>query len=285
MQLQYTDGLLGPLLIDDPTSPHKGKWDEEIIIILSDHWHLQGEEALILRFDPAGPAAWGPKGDPLLPDSYFINGRGRFNCSNPLPKGMKCNPNQPWPEFKLIKGKRYLLRIINAATSSGFWFSIDRHPLHVVQADHTWTRKATFDKIFVDVAQRYSVIVEATGHSRSLAWMRADFEFSYYPGPTHNLPKTTFGIIRYEKASKVKEPTSIAKPKPKTLGMNGEAQLVPFRAQVPPPVGQKLRIKYALNFTTFKWEMNGKTCEWIDGLMGARQTLTSSDATIPHFQS
>lgn len=271
MQLQYTDGLLGALMIDDPNSPHKGKWDEEVIIILSDHWHLQSEEVLMLRFDPAGPAVWGPKGDPLIPDSFFINGKGRFNCSNPVPKGMKCNSNQPWPEFKFTKGKRYLLRIINAATASAFWFSIDNHPLHVVQADHTWTRKATFDRIFVDVAQRYSVIVEATSHPRSLAWMRADFEFAYYPAPAPLLPKSTFGIVRYEKASKTKEPTSIAKRKPKSLGMNGELQLVPFNAKPAPPVGQKMRIKYALNFTTFRWEMNGKGCELTDGLDASRK--------------
>jgi len=36
---QYPDGLRGALIVHDPQDPYKGKYDEEVIITLSDWYH------------------------------------------------------------------------------------------------------------------------------------------------------------------------------------------------------------------------------------------------------
>ena len=36
---QYPDGLRGPLIVHDPNDPYAGKYDEEIILTVSD-WYV-----------------------------------------------------------------------------------------------------------------------------------------------------------------------------------------------------------------------------------------------------
>lgn len=33
---QYPDGLRGPMIVHDPNDPYKGKYDEEVILTISD---------------------------------------------------------------------------------------------------------------------------------------------------------------------------------------------------------------------------------------------------------
>ena len=33
---QYPDGLRGPLIVYDPADPYKGKYDEEVVLTVSD---------------------------------------------------------------------------------------------------------------------------------------------------------------------------------------------------------------------------------------------------------
>lgn len=33
---QYPDGLRGPLIVQDPNDPYKGRYDEEIVLTVSD---------------------------------------------------------------------------------------------------------------------------------------------------------------------------------------------------------------------------------------------------------
>ncbi len=35
---QYPDGLRGPLIVHDPNDPYAGKYDEEVILTVSDWW-------------------------------------------------------------------------------------------------------------------------------------------------------------------------------------------------------------------------------------------------------
>lgn len=39
---QYPDGLLGPLIVEDPSDPHADLYDEELVAVLQDWFHARG---------------------------------------------------------------------------------------------------------------------------------------------------------------------------------------------------------------------------------------------------
>lgn len=250
MLTQYTDGMQGPMLISDPNAPYKkGKdYDEEILVTLTDWWHIPAEEAYVLS---GNSSTWGPKGDPTNPDSILINGYGRYDCAQGVPAGMTCKPNAPWATFSFKRGKRYLLRIISTSTSSAYWFSIDNHQMAVVQADSTWTKRNVVNRIWVDIAQRYSVIVQANKAPTSQHWMRVQVDKAYYFSPAPILPNFTFGIVRYGMAPKNKEPTSLPPAKYVDLDVN---TLRPYYAE-PAPVAVAKQT-YTFGFGTVSWVVN-----------------------------
>ncbi len=56
-------------------------------------------------------------------------------------------------------GSRYRFRLISMACEPNFIFSIDNHPLTVIEADGVSTQPLTVDEVQVFPAQRYSFVV------------------------------------------------------------------------------------------------------------------------------
>ena len=67
-------------------------------------------------------------------DNTLINGKMPFNCSR-IPPGTRCQPNAPFSKFRVLAGKTYKLRIINAGAGSLLGFSIDNHHLTIIAND------------------------------------------------------------------------------------------------------------------------------------------------------
>ena len=136
----------------------------------------------------------------------------------------KCYPgaigkNVPKPfTLNFVKGKKYLLRVINVAYDSTFLFSIDNHNFTVVSADFVHIKPYQTDSIVVGIGQRYNIIVEANpGDSNSTDfWIRTyvvagkNCYTSAPPPGKEEYMKT--GIIRYDNSSTA-EPTSTEWPK------------------------------------------------------------------------
>lgn len=101
--------------------------------------------------------------------------------------------------FAFKPGHKYRLRLINTSTFSAFVFSIDNHKLTIVEADGTDLQPVTVDRLAINVAQRYSVIVEANQPVGSY-WMRAELETSCYPVDAPDLEKVITAEIRYDGA-------------------------------------------------------------------------------------
>ncbi|KAI9893282.1 MAG: hypothetical protein M1814_000411 [Vezdaea aestivalis] len=132
---QYPDGLRGPLIINDPKSPFKGQYDEELVITLSDWYHDQ-MPMLISKF----LSVTNPTGAEPVPESALMNDTQNFKI-----------PVQP--------GKTYMLRIVNMAAFAAQYFWIEGHKMRIIEVDGIYTDAAEADTIYLTAAQRYSVLV------------------------------------------------------------------------------------------------------------------------------
>ncbi|KAJ3332550.1 hypothetical protein HDU76_013861 [Blyttiomyces sp. JEL0837] len=165
IKLEHTvNGLRGPFIIDDPNSPYKDKYDEDITVTLSD-FHHNNSDYLIEYFTSPDQGNIEP-----IPESGLINSVGRYNCSF-APKDSKCKPNNPLYVFNVVKGRRYRLRLINTSAMSMFTFSIDNHDMTVIEADGVYT------------VATHSVIVD-TNQAINNYHVRADIDTSMWAGPT-----------------------------------------------------------------------------------------------------
>ncbi|CAG8675434.1 9536_t:CDS:2, partial [Scutellospora calospora] len=125
---QLIDGLKGPLIIFDPKDPHHNKYDFEYVITISDWYHNTSDTMISMIL------AHGFKGVDPMPDSGEISGKGQYNCST-VPKGSKCNPNNGIATYKIKRGKKYRFRIISISSAAHIIFSIDEHPLTIIEVD------------------------------------------------------------------------------------------------------------------------------------------------------
>ncbi|KAL4061935.1 laccase [Scleroderma citrinum] len=147
--LQYCDGLRGPIVIYDPNDPYKYMYDVDdasTVITLLDWYH-------VIAYDVG--AADNPAG-------ILINGLGRY------PGG----PNVTLSVTTVEQGKRYRIRLINMACKPHILFSIDQHNFTVIEADGQAMLPLPVDEITIYVGQRYSFILEANQPVDNY-WIRA----------------------------------------------------------------------------------------------------------------
>ncbi|RIA82765.1 Multicopper oxidase [Glomus cerebriforme] len=165
---QYMEGLRAPLIIHDPNDPYRKDYDEEYVITMSDWYHQSITELLEIRMSP-NYGGFNP-----IPDAGLISGIGRYDCSA-APPNSNCQANNPLAVYKFQSGKRYRLRIMNTSGLTHFIFSIDNHPLKIIEADGEYSQPVTVNKLPVAIGQRYSVIVEANQQVDNY-WIRATID-------------------------------------------------------------------------------------------------------------
>ena len=118
----------------------------------------------------AGPdPVWYPPGPGTepLPDTILMNGHNTFNCS--VPPGLDPQSNYTTQSctggelynLHVQSGKSYRLRLINPGSYAGLYFSIDSHNLTIIEADGTDITPVEVPGIYVNIGQRYSVILKA----------------------------------------------------------------------------------------------------------------------------
>jgi iron transport multicopper oxidase len=131
------DGLRGPLVIHDSEAPFS--YDEEVILTVSDWYHLQAPY-LIQYFQSA-----------LNEDLH--------GGSEPVPNATLINEAQN-VKFSIKPGKTYLFRIINMGAFAAQYLQFDQHDMTVVEIDGVYAQPHRVSQLFVAAAQRYSVIVK-----------------------------------------------------------------------------------------------------------------------------
>ena len=127
--------MRGPLIVHDPESPYKDKYDEEIVLTFSD-WYYDMMPALAAKFLTYA----NPTGAEPVPNSALMNDTQNL--------GIKVQP-----------GKTYLFRIINMGAFAAQYVWFEGHKMRVVEVDGIYTEAAEADMIYMTVAQRYSVLI------------------------------------------------------------------------------------------------------------------------------
>ncbi|KAL5890122.1 hypothetical protein ACKVWC_005338 [Pyricularia oryzae] len=134
---QYPDGLRGPLIIDDPNDPYKGKYDEEVIFSVSDWYHSETLPLVRAMLTPANDRFLPP-----FPDSIIVN------------DGQNTN-------FSFVKGKTYRFRMISYAAFASAMIQFDSHTMQIIAADGAYTTQTQAYQIRLSPAQRYDVLISA----------------------------------------------------------------------------------------------------------------------------
>ncbi len=140
---QYPDGLRGALVVDDPESPYKGQYDEELVLTLSDWYHEQ-TPSLLKQFN----SVTNPTG------------------AEPIPKAALLNDTQNLTVFVLPE-KTYMFRIINMAAFAGHYLWFEGHTMRIVEVDGIYTEAAEADMIYLTAGQRASVLVATKNETSS----------------------------------------------------------------------------------------------------------------------
>ncbi|EWG47525.1 hypothetical protein FVEG_07601 [Fusarium verticillioides 7600] len=132
---QYPDGLRGPLIIHDQKSPFKGKYDEELVMTISDWYHDQMQT--------------------LIPE--FMR-KGNPTGAEPVPQAALMNETQDL-KVPVQTGKTYFLRLANIGAFAGQYFWIEGHNMTIVEVDGAYTKPAPANMVYLSAGQRCSVLV------------------------------------------------------------------------------------------------------------------------------
>jgi FtsP/CotA-like multicopper oxidase with cupredoxin domain len=109
----------------------------------------------------------GPGAEPL-PDTLLFNGHNTFNCS--VTPGVDPQTNETAQactggalfNMRVESGKAYRLRLINPGTYAGLYFTIDGHNITIIEADGTDIVPIEVPGLYINIGQRYSVVVNMT---------------------------------------------------------------------------------------------------------------------------
>jgi FtsP/CotA-like multicopper oxidase with cupredoxin domain len=133
-------------------------------------------------------------------------------------------------------GKRYRYRLINTGAFATFEFSIDNHPLSVIEADGTATEPLSIHRLDVAVAQRYSVVINANQSSASNYWMRAQLNTFCFGDDNPILDADARALITYTNSTTA--PTNSVDWKDaldvECVGLNSSLLTPMFETEAPP---------------------------------------------------
>ena len=189
-QTQRLDGLFGALIVHGAGEAYQmGRdYDEEVVVLLQDYYHTPAPDMLAWYLTRAS------SGFEPVPDNGLINGQNVFECSRKI--GMDCMDGGNRHEFHFRRNMRYRLRLINTGAVAGFNFSIEGHPMQVIEADGVDVHPIDIDAIPIAPAQRYSVLIDSSNVG-STFFMRAEMENSCFNYFNKALDRLVKAIIRY----------------------------------------------------------------------------------------
>lgn len=150
--------IYGALVILPTAYPFLDQPDSESTLLLGEWWSEDLDDIVAQLNATGGPAP--------PADANTINGL-------PGPLYKSCGAPDEHTEgiytLQVSPGKRYLLRLINAAMHASFFFAIANHTLTIVEADAAYTKAVTVETVFLAPGQTMSVLLKADG---TPAWYR-----------------------------------------------------------------------------------------------------------------
>lgn len=131
------------MIVNDPKSPYKGQYDEELVLTLSDWYHEQ-TPSLLKKFN----SVTNPTG------------------AEPIPKAALMNDTQNLT-VPVLPGKTYMFRIANIGAFAGQYLWFEGHIMRIVEVDGIYTEAAEADMIYLTAGQRASVLVTTKNDTSS----------------------------------------------------------------------------------------------------------------------
>jgi FtsP/CotA-like multicopper oxidase with cupredoxin domain len=180
--VQYSEGLFGPLVVDEQTPI--AKYDRDEVLLIND-WFLQSGDTLLegllkggmgkmpgkmeMKDGKGGMGKMAGKMDRMegmdvgdIPfQSGLINGKGR----------LAADTKTPLTVIEVQKGETLRLRLINASSTYALRFQIDGHPLTVIASDGPPMKPVAVDNLLIGIGERYDVLLEAK--EGGAHWIRA----------------------------------------------------------------------------------------------------------------
>ncbi|KAI9439400.1 multicopper oxidase 2A [Lactarius psammicola] len=260
---QYTDGITGALIVH-PTAQNPTtlpSYDDEIVIQMADLYHGESQVLLADYLSPFGIE--GDQGNEPVPDGGTINGFGQYFASG---------TGGSYFDYTVERNKTYRLRLVNTGSFASIRFSVDNHPLTLIEADGTLLAPRQVAGVTVAVAQRYSVLLHAnqTSNANGTYWMRATVQSDMftYDQPGQNLDIR--GVIRYGVFPSARH-TASADPGPGASGLSdadGTTALTPLIASSAPNATRAVQMSFSFQKTPdgrFLGFMNGTSWEPLSG--------------------
>ncbi|THH26893.1 hypothetical protein EUX98_g7295 [Antrodiella citrinella] len=223
---QHTDGVSGALIVYPTKRAPAGfpTWDYDLLVQSSDLYHKFSTVLLAQYLSHWGID--GTPGDEPVPDSGTLNGLGQWAGGG------------DYFNFTVEPNKTYRIRLVNTGSFASIRFSIDNHPLTVIEADGTLVEPYVVSSVRIDVAQRYSVLVQTnSSQADGVFWIRSQLltrMFKYkLPGQNTDIR----GVMRYSNAPNIAAlPIASDDPGPGVhkLGDMDTSLLVPAVKDIPP---------------------------------------------------
>lgn len=238
---QYTDGISGGLVVypTDPAPKGFPSWDHDLLVQMNDLYHTFSSVLLAEYLSPFGID--GTPGDEPVSDSGTLNGLGQWGGGG------------DYFSFAVEPNKTYRIRLVNTGSFASIRFSVDNHPLTVIEADGTLVEPYVVSGVILDVAQRYSVLIHTNStQADGTFWMRSEVQtdmFTYdVPGQNTDIR----GVIRYSNATNSAAlPTASDDPGPGVKNLNDMdvSLLVPAVKDTPPNSTRMYPVTVALENT------------------------------------
>ncbi|OVA15686.1 Multicopper oxidase [Macleaya cordata] len=226
-------------------TPHK-----DVPILLGEWWN-----ANVMDVESSSLAVGGA---PNISDAYTINGR---------PGDLYLCSNKHTYKLKVVQGKTYLLRIINAALNNQFFFKIANHTFTVVAIDASYTEPYVTDVVVLGPGQTTDVLLK-TNQPIGDYYMAAH---PYVSAAAIQFVQTaTTGILRYVGGTG-KNSSSTTPNMPNLPAFNDtptahkfftnltSLKTGPFRVPVPRNVDEKMFIAFGLGVSSCGLP-NGANC-------------------------
>jgi hypothetical protein len=102
------------------------------------------------------------------------------------------------PKYTVERNKTYRLRLVNSGSFPAIRFSVDNHPLTLIEADGTLLAPTQVSGVTLAVAQRYSVLLYANQTSENgTFWMRATIQSDMFLYDQLGQNVDIRGVLRY----------------------------------------------------------------------------------------
>lgn len=226
---QYTDGISGAIVIHNRTQELAEPVDGELSIQLSDLYHRFSTDLLHQYLSRAGMTGQGlegvTQGNEPVPDAGTINGVGQWG-----------NYTSAYSNYTLGSNSTYRLRLANTGSFAAASFSVDDHPLIVVEADGVLVEPYQVSSLTIDVAQRYSVLLR-TNQTAGAYWMRYTVSQDAFTYTENGGSYDIRGVLRYGVGASAL-PVDSATGADLSLQSMDTSRLVPAEAQNPPPANK-----------------------------------------------